>query len=76
MKIILLYLSVFAPVAKVYKSDENNYQTEEYKFFQYVFFQKDHYITDSIAYYINIERLGGLKPCIGIDTIVLKEEGK
>ncbi|EEB65737.1 hypothetical protein [Capnocytophaga sputigena] len=30
MKIILLYLSVFAPVAKVYKSDENNYQTEEY----------------------------------------------
>ena len=30
IKIILLYLSVFAPVAKVYKSDENNYQTEEY----------------------------------------------
>ena len=30
MKIILLYLSVFALVAKVYKSDENNYQTEEY----------------------------------------------
>ena len=30
MKIILLYLSVFAHVAKVYKSDENNYHTEEY----------------------------------------------
>lgn len=30
MKIILLYLSVFAPVTKVYESDENNYQTEEY----------------------------------------------
>lgn len=30
MKIILLYLSVFAPVAKVYKSYENNYQIEEY----------------------------------------------
>lgn len=30
MKIILLYLSVFARVAKVYKSDENNYHTEEY----------------------------------------------
>jgi lipoprotein len=60
-------------------SNRNGYfkiETEEYKFFQYVFFQKDHYITDSIAYYINIERLGGLKPCIGIDTIVLKEEGK
>ena len=51
-------------------------ETEEYKFFQDVFFQKDHYITDSIAYYINIERLGGLKPCIGIDTIVLKREEK
>ena len=60
-------------------SNRNGYfkiETEEYKFFQYVFFQKDHYITDSIAYYINIERLGGLKPCIGIDTIVLKEEEK
>ena len=60
-------------------SNRNGYfkiETEEYKFFQYVFFQKDHYITDSIAYYINIERLGGLKTCIGIDTIVLKEEGK
>ena len=60
-------------------SNRNGYfkiETEEYKFFQYVFFQKDHDITDSIAYYINIERLGGLKPCIGIDTIVLKEEGK
>ena len=60
-------------------SNRNGYfkiETEEYKFFQYVFFQKDHYITDSIAYYINIERLGGLKPCIGIDTIVLKREEK
>ena len=60
-------------------SDSNGYfkiESEEYKFFQDVYFQKDHYITDSIAYYINIERLGGLKPCIGIDTIVLKKKEK
>ena len=60
-------------------SDSKGYfkiESEKYKLHQKVFFQKDHYITDSIAYYINIERLGGLKPCIGIDTIVLKEEGK
>ena len=60
-------------------SDSKGYfkiESEKYKLHQKVFFQKDHYITDSIAYYINIERLGGLKPCIGIDTIVLKREEK
>ena len=60
-------------------SDSKGYfkiESEKYKLHQKVFFQKDHYITDSIAYYINIERLGGLKPCIGIDTFVLTREEK
>ena len=43
---------------------------------QYVLFQKEGYISDTIQYYINIERLGGYKPCLGLDTIVLKKEIK
>ena len=43
---------------------------------QYVLFQKEGYIRDTIQYYINIERLGGYKPCLGLDTIVLKKEIK
>ena len=51
-------------------------ETEEYKFFQKVFFQKDVYITDSILYYLYFEWEGGWKSCSGCDTIVLKEEEK
>ena len=60
-------------------SDSKGYfkiETEEYKFFQDVFFQKDCYITDSIKYYGHSDWRGGWLPYSGLDTIVLKKEEK
>ena len=60
-------------------SNRNGYfkiESEEYKFFQDVFFQKDCYITDSIKYYGHSDWRGGWLPYSGLDTIVLKREEK
>ncbi|MBM0651531.1 hypothetical protein JMN10_08050 [Capnocytophaga genosp. AHN8471] len=60
-------------------SDSKGYfkiETEEYKFFQDVYFQKHCYITDSIKYYGHSDWRGGWLPYSGLDTIVLKREKK
>ena len=60
-------------------SDSKGYfkiETEEYKFFQDVYFQKHCYITDSIKYYGHSDWRGEWLPYSGLDTIVLKREEK
>ena len=71
-------ISNFKNEVMTYSNNEGYFEIKEELriLHQYVLFQKEGYIRDTIQYYINIERLGGYKPCLGLDTIVLKKEIK